>query len=45
MATFLGVMVDENFNWKSHVNYTKVKISKTIAVKYKVKGLLDNNAL
>ena len=29
---FLGVIVDENINWKSHVNHVTNKISKTIAL-------------
>ena len=29
---FLGVIVDENINWKSHVNHISNKISKTIAL-------------
>ncbi len=29
---FWGVMIDENLSWKSHINYTKKKISKIIAL-------------
>ncbi len=41
---FLGVMTDENLSWKSHINYTKVKISKTVALLCKVKDSFDNKA-
>ena len=29
---FLGVIIDENLNWKEHVNYIALKISKSIGV-------------
>ena len=29
---FLGVLVDENITWKSHINHISSKISKTIAI-------------
>ena len=29
---FLGIMVDDDINWKSHLNYISSKISKTIAL-------------
>lgn len=42
---FLGVILDENLCWKSHIHYTKAKISKTIAMLHKVKDSLDSRAL
>ena len=42
---FLGVILDENLCWKSHIHYTKAKILKTIALLHKVKDSLDNRAL
>ena len=29
---FLGVMVDEDINWKSHINHISNKVNKTIAL-------------
>uniref|UniRef100_A0A672GN57 Reverse transcriptase domain-containing protein n=1 Tax=Salarias fasciatus TaxID=181472 RepID=A0A672GN57_SALFA len=34
---FLGVLLDEQLTWKSHIEYVKTKISQTIAVLYKLK--------
>jgi len=33
---FLGVIIDNNLNWKPHISYTENKISKSIAILYKV---------
>lgn len=44
-AKFLGVIIDEDLTWKSHINYTKGKIAKAIAVLHKVKFSLNNYAL
>ncbi|CAL4254041.1 unnamed protein product, partial [Meganyctiphanes norvegica] len=29
---FLGIIVDDQLNWKAHINYISSKISKTIAI-------------
>ncbi len=42
---FLGVIIDENLNWKPHIKYLQSKVSKTIAVLNKEKQVLDNNSL
>uniref|UniRef100_A0A672GUJ2 Reverse transcriptase domain-containing protein n=1 Tax=Salarias fasciatus TaxID=181472 RepID=A0A672GUJ2_SALFA len=42
---FLGVLLDEQLTWKSHIDYVKTKISQTIAVLYKLKESLHNNSL
>ena len=38
---FLGVIIDENLTWKSHINVVENKISKNIGVLYRVSHLLD----
>ena len=42
---FLGVMVDENLNWKSHIDLLLNKISKNIGVLYKASKLLNFECL
>uniref|UniRef100_A0A8C6LUY9 Reverse transcriptase domain-containing protein n=1 Tax=Nothobranchius furzeri TaxID=105023 RepID=A0A8C6LUY9_NOTFU len=42
---YLGVIIDEKLSWKLHINSVKTKISKTIALLHRAKGLLDNNSL
>ena len=42
---FLGVIIDNKLNWKSHINYIRTKISKTIAIMYRIKPFLDQNSL
>ena len=38
---FLGITLDENLTWKSHVSYVKKKLSKNIFILNKVKYVLD----
>lgn len=42
---FLGVIISEDLSWKSHINYTKGKIAKSISVLHKVKLLFNHSAL
>ena len=42
---FLGVILDEQLNWKEHVSYVRKKISKGIFVLNKVKHILDYSAM
>ena len=42
---FLGVIIDSKLNWKAHVGNVKSKISKTIAILYKIKDFINNNSL
>ena len=32
---FLGVLLDENLNWKKHIKYTENKIAKNVGLLYK----------
>ena len=34
---FLGVLLDENLNWKEHIKYTENKIAKKLGLLYKAK--------
>lgn len=42
---FLGVIIDENLNWKPHIKHLQSKVSKTIAELNKAKQVKDNNSL
>ena len=42
---FLGIIIDENLNWKEHVNYIALKISKSIGVFNSLKHILPLNIL
>lgn len=42
---FLGFKIDENLNWKEHVNYISNKISKTIGIIKKLKTYIPQQQL
>uniref|UniRef100_A0A3B3B6W1 Reverse transcriptase domain-containing protein n=1 Tax=Oryzias melastigma TaxID=30732 RepID=A0A3B3B6W1_ORYME len=42
---FLGVILDNKLSWKLHIDYISKKISKNIGILYKVKRILDKDAL
>ena len=42
---FLGVLLDENLNWKEHIKHTENKIAKNLGILYKARTFLDRNAL
>ena len=42
---FLGVLLDENLNWKEHIKYTKNKIAKNLGLLYKARPFLEKNVL
>lgn len=42
---FLGTIIDENLNWKSHIKYIQSKISKSIAIMYKAEYCLCQKSL
>lgn len=42
---FLGVLVDENLNWKPHIDSIRKKISKSIGILYKTRFLLNKSLL
>ena len=42
---FLGVIIDHKLCWKPHVNYIKTKLSKSAAILYKTKDILNSDSL
>ncbi|KAF7664264.1 hypothetical protein LDENG_00182270 [Lucifuga dentata] len=42
---FLGVIIYDKLRWKSHITHVGSKVSKSIAILYKAKNLLNDNAL
>ena len=45
VTKFLGILIDDKLNWNEHIGMIKYKLSKTIAVVYRVKYLLEKNSL
>ena len=43
--TILGVIIDDKLCLKPHINNVKTKMSKTIAILYKTKDILNYNSL
>ena len=41
----IGVLLDENLNWKEHIKYTEDKIAQNLGLLYKAKPFLNRNAL
>ena len=44
-ADFLGVTIDDQLNWKNHVNKIKMKISRVLGVLYKTRHKLNTTAM
>ncbi|MFM9988300.1 RNA-directed DNA polymerase [Flavobacterium sp.] len=44
-AKFLGVFVDDKLNWKKHIDYIALKISRGLAVMGRLRNTLPRNAL
>ena len=42
---FLGVILDEKMSWKDHINYISKKISKCIAIMFKLKNIVSKDTL
>ena len=42
VTKFLGVLTDENLSWKQHINDVSTKISKSIGILYKSRGIVNN---
>ena len=42
---FLGVVIDNDLSWLSHISYIKTKISKSLGVIYRAKKFLTKKAL
>ena len=44
-TTFLGVIIDHKFNWKTHIQQVRNKVARSIGVLYKAKQILNYNSL
>ena len=42
---FLGVLLDENLSWKTHIKHIENKISKTIGILFKARPFLNKKSL
>ena len=42
---FLGILLDDNLNWKEHIKYTENKIARNLGLLYKATPFLDKNPL
>ena len=42
---FLGVLLDENLSWKTHIKYIENKISKNIGILFKARPFLNKKSL
>lgn len=45
VTKFLGVVIDQKLTWKQHIEYIKGKISKSLAIPYKSRYVLNSKAL
>lgn len=45
VTKFLGVHIDENITWKYHIDTICTKISKSIGILYKARGILQKHSL
>ena len=41
----LGIIIDNKLKWNEHIIYVKNKISKAVAILYKIRKLLDKSTL
>jgi len=44
-TNFLGIILDDELSWKSHINYTSKKIAKAVGILTKLKQFLNNKSL
>ena len=42
---FLGIMLDENLSWKSHIEMVGNKISKVAGILYRLKNVFPENVV
>ena len=42
---YLGIIINCNLNWKHHINYVKLKISKTVGIISKLRYYIPKNTL
>ena len=44
-SKFLGIIIDENLNWKPHIQLVKSKLSKTLSIIYKASNLINYDGM
>ena len=42
---YLGVKIEVNLSWKSHIDYLSVKLSKANALLFKIRNLVNSSIL
>ena len=42
---FLGVLIDNRFNWNIHIQSVKAKVAKAVGAMYRIKEKVDSNIL
>ena len=45
VAKFLGILIDEQLNWKDHIANVKSKLSKSTAILYKCSHVIDSQSM
>ena len=45
VTKFLGVLIDENMNWKNHIDYITNKVSKNIGILYQARDYISKSNL
>ena len=45
VSKFLGVLIDEKFSWKQHINDVSTKISKSNGILFKSRGIVKQPLL
>ena len=45
VTKFLGVLIEENLSWKQHINNVRIKISKSIGILFKFRGIVQQRLL
>ena len=45
VTKFLGILIDENLSWKQHINNISTKISESIGILYKSRGIVKQPLL
>ena len=45
VLAFLGVLIDEELNWKDHIANVKSKLSKSTPISYKCSQVIDSQSM
>lgn len=44
-TSFLGIIIDKNLSWKSHIDHVAIKMAKTIGIMNRVRNVLNKKTL